>query len=184
MLFYVKRSHVSTDREKVTRFREMYKTQMLTREGVSQVLYLGTTEGPRWEREVLKEWESGRSDLDIKVYGDGIIPGRVKIEGVLLIERLNYELDLRLEDVPLQHWTPIYVDYSPCPPPLPPVPRRYIDHLSEEEVGRKFTEGLRTHFKGFITERGWPLKHKHWWMLARTMKEAEKRGPPLSTVFL
>jgi len=56
--------------------------------------------------------------------------------------------------------------------------------LSEEEAGRKFTEGLRTHFKGFIKEWGWPLRHKHWWTLARTMKEAEKRGPPLSTVFL
>jgi len=81
---------MSTDREKVARFREIYRMQMLTKQGVSQVLYLGTTEGPKWEHDGLKEWESGRSDLDIKVYGDGIIPGRVKIEGVLLIERLNY----------------------------------------------------------------------------------------------
>jgi len=172
------------DGERISRFRETYSREMLMKEGVSKVVYLGTTDGPKWEHEVLKEWESGKSDLDIKVYSNGIIPGRVKIDGVLLIERLNYELDLGLEDVPLQHWTPIYIDYSPCPPPLPPAPRKYVDQLSEEEVGKRFTEGLRTQFKSFIKERGWPLKHKHWWMLARAMKEAEKKGPPLSVLFL
>ena len=172
------------DREKINRFREIYKNEMLTAEGISQVVYLGTTEGPKWVQGQLREWESGSSDLDIKVYGHGVIPGRVKVEGVLLIEKLNYELNLKLEEVPLQHWTPIYIDDSPCPLPLPPVPRRYIDHLSKEDIGRKFTEGLRRHFKDFIEERGWPLKHKHWWMLARLMKETEKKAPPLSTLFL
>ncbi len=172
------------DREKINKFREIYKNEILTLPGVSEVLYLGTTKGPKWEKGELREWVSGRSDLDIMVYGDGIISGGVKIEGVLLIEKLNYELNLKLEDVPLQHWTPIYIDDSPCPPPLPPFPRRCIDHLSEKEMGKKFTEGLRTHFKGFVRENGWPVKHKHWWMLARTMKEVEKRGPPLSTLFL
>ena len=60
------------------------KKQMLTKEGISQVLYLGTIEGPKWEHEVLKEWESGRSVLDIKVYGRAVIPGKVKIEGIFL----------------------------------------------------------------------------------------------------
>lgn len=41
---------VFDDREKINRFREIYRKEMLTREGISQVLYLGTTEGPKWSR--------------------------------------------------------------------------------------------------------------------------------------
>lgn len=172
------------NREKIKKFRETYQKEMLRRRGISQVVYLGTTEGPKREAGKLKEWEAGKSDLDIKVYGQGIIPGATKIEGVLLIEKLNYELDLRLENVPLQHWTPLYIDASPCPPPLPPIPRWCLDRLSKEEIGRKFTEGLRKHVKSFVKERGWPLKHEHWWMLAKLMKDAENIAPPLSVVFL
>ena len=36
--------------------------------------------------------------MDIKVYGDDI-PAKVKIDGILLIKRLNYELGLKLEGV-------------------------------------------------------------------------------------
>jgi hypothetical protein len=172
------------DKAKISIFRETYSREMLAKAGISEVVYLGTTKEPKWENGKWKEWTPGKSDLDIKVYGEGIIPGNVKIEGVLLVERLNYELNLMLEDTPLQHWTPIYIDDSPCPPPLLPLPRRLIDRLSEEEMGKKFTESLRMHFKSFIRENGWPMKHKHWWMLARTMEEAEKKLPPLSTLFL
>lgn len=98
---------MADDREKFNKFKEIYGDGMLAREGMCQVLYLGTTRELKWQDGQLRVWEAGRADLGIKVCGHGVIPGEVKIDGVLLTEKLTYELNLRLEDVPLQHWTPI-----------------------------------------------------------------------------
>jgi hypothetical protein len=155
------------DDRRIAKFREIYRAEMLREQSISAVKYFGTTEGPYWEAGRLKTWEAGKSDLDIKVYGHFIIPVRVKIEGVLFIERLNYELGLLLEDVPLEHWTPIYIDYSPCPPPLPPVPRRVIDRWSQDEVGRWFSELIRSHNKEIIERFGPLMTYKHLWSLVR-----------------
>ena len=51
-----------------------------------KVEYFGSTENCR-------RWRKGKSDLDIFVYGDNI-PLEVKVEGVLLVRDLNYELNL------------------------------------------------------------------------------------------
>jgi hypothetical protein len=159
---------VISDKDKIEKFREEYSEEMLKKEGVfSKIVYLGTTKGPYWEAGKLKEWKAGESDLDIKVYGNGIIPVRWKIEGVLLIKELNDKLDLRLENVPLEHWTPFYIDDSLCAPPLLPISRRALDQLAMEEIGRKFTEVIRGYNKQIIEKFGPLVTHKDLWALVK-----------------
>ena len=105
---------METEDRRIVKFREIYRAEMLRRQRISGVEYFGTTNGPYWEAGKIKKWEAGKSDLDIKVYGSFIIPLVVKVEGILFIERLNYDLGLQLDDVPLEHWTPFYMDDSPC----------------------------------------------------------------------
>ncbi|MBI2862390.1 MAG: hypothetical protein HYX89_06200 [Chloroflexi bacterium] len=151
----------------IVEFREAYRDEMLRKEGISEVVYFGPTKGPYWEGGKLKKWEGGRSDLDIEVYGHSIIAVKVKVEGALLIEKLNYELGLRLEDVPLEHWTPFYMDNSPGPAPFPPVPRRLIDQLAKEEMGKRFSEFIRSHNKEIVKRFGPLLTHKDLWRLVK-----------------
>ena len=75
------------------RFKLMYEGDMLRQPGVGCVAYFGPT-----LREV--DWKPGKSDLDVIVYGLGI-PGEVKRYGILLIRNLNFELGMRLENVPV-----------------------------------------------------------------------------------
>jgi len=100
-------------------FKGKYKN-LMERKGL-KVEYFGSTR-ESWR------WTKGRSDLDIFVYGDNI-PPEVKADGVLLIRDLNYELGLNLDDVPFQHWTPVYID-SPM--------RLSLKELSEEEITQEF----------------------------------------------
>jgi len=124
-------------------FKRKYK-DIMEKKGL-KVEYFGSTEDSR-------RWEKGKSDLDIFVYGDNI-PLEVKAEGVLLVRELNYELDLGLEDVPIQHWTPIYID-SPV--------RLVLKAISEEGIIRYFTETLRSVMKG-LSSTWWPITYSEWW---------------------
>jgi predicted nucleotidyltransferase len=100
-------------------FKEKCKN-LMERKGL-KVEYFGSTR-ESWR------WTKGRSDLDIFVYGDNI-PPEVKAYGVLLIRDLNYELGLNLDDVPFQHWTPVYIDWSM---------RLLLKRLSEERDHQEF----------------------------------------------
>jgi len=160
---------MKTDKNDIEGFKDMYRKEMLRRRGICKVEYFGSTKDS-WR------WEAGKSDLDIKVYGDDI-SGEVKIEGVLLVEELNYKFNLYVEDLPLQHWTPIYIDNSPAPPPLPPLSRRQLDRLLEDELVRSFTEALRELAKMTAVKVGWPLTYKDWWNIAKFMRQIEGKTP-------
>ncbi len=90
------------DKEKIEAFKLEYREKMLKMKGIHEVHYFGSTEET-------DKWVSGKSDLDILVYGNNI-PSRTKIYGVLLIEKLNNKLNLKLDDVTAGHPTPIYLD--------------------------------------------------------------------------
>jgi predicted nucleotidyltransferase len=126
-------------------FKEKYKN-LMERKGL-KVKYFGSTR-ESWR------WTKGRSDLDIFVYGDNI-PPEVKAYGVLLIRDLNYELGLNLDDVPFQHWTPVYIDWSM---------RLLLKRLSEEEIIRSFTENVRKAVKE-VSRFWWPFTYRQWWGL-------------------
>ncbi len=124
----------------IERFKEEY-TRAMQKKGL-RVEYFGSTKDS-------KRWRKGESDLDIFVYGDNI-PSNVKVEEVLLIKNLNYQFDLGLENVPFQHWTPIYID-SPG--------RRTLKALSEEGIIEDFTKNLRKVVKDMIRTGSWPITY-------------------------
>jgi len=70
--------------------------------GVFKVFYFGSTG-------LDIKYTPGKSDLNIIVFGNNI-PGWVKKIGVLLIRDFNNKLRLGLDDTPIFHHTPIYVD--------------------------------------------------------------------------
>lgn len=158
-------------RTKIEKFKRLYKAEMLSKRGIQRIEFFGSTEES-------DRWRFG-SDLDIKVYGTDIIPCDIKIEGILLIESLNYQLELGLEGVSMMHWTPIYIDDSlfplplpPLPPPLLPVTRRELDRMLEDELVRVFLEFLRQIVRGFVEYDVWPLTHETYWRLVRNMHDA------------
>jgi predicted nucleotidyltransferase len=132
-------------------FKLLFEEKMLSQPGVEKISYLGST-----EREF--DWVPGESDLDILVYGSAI-PGDVKRYGILLIRDLNFELNLRLEDVPLEHPTPAYIDS----------PARTMLTLFAPAL-RGFTEPIRQLFKKYPP----PLTHREFWELV------ENLPPPLT----
>jgi len=70
--------------------------------GVFKVFYFGSTG-------LDIKYTPGKSDLNIIVFGNNI-PGWVKKIGVLLIRDFNNKLRLGLDDTPIFHHTPVYVD--------------------------------------------------------------------------
>jgi hypothetical protein len=113
---------------------------------VEEVRYLGST-----EREF--DWVPGESDLDMLVYGSAI-PGEVERYGVLLIRDLNFELNLKLEDVPLKHPTPAYIDS----------PARTMLTLFAPSL-RGFTKPIRQLFKKYPPL----LTHRQFWEVVENL---------------
>jgi len=142
-------------------FKKKYK-DIMEEKGL-KVEYFGSTKDCR-------RWRKGESDLDIFVYRNNI-PLEVKVEGVLLVRELNYELNLELENVPFQHWTPIYID-SPG--------RLILKVISEEGIIRYFTESLRDVMKGSSIQ--WPITYSEWWDIVEFAYR--HRSNPLSAIFL
>ncbi|RLF82185.1 hypothetical protein DRN48_09345 [Thermococci archaeon] len=140
-------------------FKMKYKNVM-ERKGL-RVEYFGSTKDSA-------KWKKGKSDLDIFVYGDNI-PLEVKVEGVLLVRDLNYELELELQNVPFQHWTPIYIDSQG---------RLMLKEISEEEIIRRFTESVRSVIKE-LSKVWWPITYQKWWDCVERAYENRLRPLPL-----
>ena len=134
--------------ESVEIFKDKYMKIMAEKRGVNRVEYFGSTQESQ-------RWKKGESDLDIYILGDNISVD-VKVQGVLLIRNLNYELSLDLDNVPFQHWTPIYIDSTH---------RRYLKELTEDQLIKQHIRELRSFAKNFTTKGLWPITYSEWWNL-------------------
>lgn len=138
------------DRDRIDAFKVQYEKEVCGLPNVESVEFLGSCL-ESWR------WRAGKSDPDIIVYGNGILPS-TKIEATLLIQRLNSELSLGLDNVSLMHPTPFFIDS-----PARRVARQVIPHA------QGFTEPLRTFLKTF----GTPLTYAGFWAAFQEMKKIE-----------
>ncbi len=148
------------DREKIEAFKEIYSDEIGSKEGVKEIKFSGSTEDSC-------RWISGKSDLDIFIYGWNI-PSKVKVQGILLIEKLNYELNLKLEKVIAGHPTTIYIDS----------PQRYIA-VSLIFNLKPITDPARAIAKGIWNRNFYPFNYRFIWDLTKKINELDKKNLPL-----
>ncbi len=142
------------DAEKIEAFKKRYKKFMVNRQGVTDVEFFGST------KESFR-WISGKSDLDIIVYGWNI-SSKTKIEGILFIEKLNYLLHLKLENVLVGHPTPIYIDS----------PQRYF-LISFIGFSRFITDPARFLIKRNFNEKIYPFTYRSLWNYIKKLNNNE-----------
>lgn len=92
-----------TFRKNIDGFMKEFKEEITKMPHVKRVEFFGSIR--------TANWELGKSDVDVIVYGD-IISANIKREIVLKLRELNTKYELRLEMVRCCHPTPFFLDSS------------------------------------------------------------------------
>ena len=127
--------------------------------GVQSVEFFGSFETDKWRH--------GESDIDIIIYGQNV-PGDAKYKISKLLRDLNYEYDLRLDNVHCAHPTPFFLD---SPQRIKLFERTMRGHSRLMELGREYMKRNA-------------LTYKQIWAIEDSAKALEKFLPvPLSDIF-
>ena len=146
-----------TAQQRIDAFKEEFVREMMQDPHITDVRFFGSAQ-ETWR------WRHCHSNVDIIVEGDHI-PKSVKLKGVRLVETLNYRYGLGLENLPIYHPTPFYVD------------NRFLEPLAEIVPRLAFvTMPIRSCFKHLGKAGKFPINHRNYWnsldRVPKTLRDA------------